>query len=1816
MNMGEGDSSVVLLNRLSGWLLEEKVAQSLSSNHYPGSPRAYSWGGRSGSSNTTLSHPKFPTIKLLGIPSSVGSPIVSRLSGQKQSDHKILARRAELLALLKKDSEKEEGSDKMPPKPLEAFRGRTAGIKLPILRAMLASALGDEEALPKFVSSVAESNNVDELNLAAGYLWKTEKFVEAYQVLTRLRMLTLSREERKQVDGRLAMVGATLADEKDLEWEREPAQRAALRLRKALTNYNERPALMNVLIKLGLQKEAEKLEASPGSKSRSSLANRSSRRTGVQGMVGLVTDGRKEEAAREAAKLLKTYAKNSNSRYESQRLVETLNKLDLEEDVLAKLHPGESQSLSRRLLYANFALTADRKDLARPFFEALVKERPKHMEARVGLFMSLSKEERNYQDFLKEVDGKVDTDALLDAMSALWSKADDQYDETIAMLDLTEGILKHLKPSADEKRNLSWVPYHLMAATRDTYYNGVRLGNLYGSRENTTLNKEKTAKFDQAAKSVFVEMLNHPQTAEQGFMMLSKARESLKISDEEIVKFAQRALREVIRRKKFVNHSGYGQRDALWVLFQRNGSSSSYSLDDVAGPMDYLISKGENQAVMSDEIMAILKENQPGRFEALELARRITSVEPAEGAKLFTDWYAGLEKGKDDQKRTTDQIAADLVSFARNVLLFDLKPSGWTDDLEKKLIGIRNEQWNDHSGWSDFSGKWLGWVAKHKGREAVEKFVYDVCVAAMGPEERWPILAELGVSTLPQEYRQPMSTLSAKLTGFCLVEEAVLPVMRLATEHEFEKLVENFNVRSAVYQVVRGLKKPEDLVGWFKSSGLKTLSSEGEGGAVVTLGLLGIIEIIPAKADEQAKEMIKKIEALEMDSLIKELIKVQVQALSTSDKAKALAKLWEERTDLLKAMAGKNETFVATRLKGWFPGYRSEFAGPKLKAFLEGLQAGQNEELSKKAKQWLAEGVEIDTNDYQGRKLWVEVIKIAEADANLAGKVVEKIYEAVQTSAYLGRGRASSGGFVRKPLDSWNGYFLEYLVEYGKSVDLITKVKLIDGIYRGPFAEQLLEPATGGNYSYYVRNDVQRALNELGGPKDDQSKKTQLLFSGMAEKLSGKEQSTFVAMVLPALIRNGTISSDDLKEVTKWSNEELRKKSPLLAESLNLFIQMAAANRRSGDERKKTLKTAEKMLVKLIPHLELPTPLAVEFSYGLLSLSHGPNLFAGREQWSWLSEVMSTHPNGMRAIPLSKSLRIFEYLSRLQFPDKTEAAKELMAAVEGTLITPDLLLKFRNQNSNTSWISQLLPLSLAAGDLELAKRLIQQNTRSFRGDLALILDVAGTLDAKMAAKLAPATTMRYRYENLPLYSKSTTATIAKILEALPARDRYRFEVMAASLYDSEVEGDVPLFSRKERLEKLAGRFEKEAPSDNGPRWQVLNIFASDTSLVKLMIAHFQAEASKTNLATALALQSEGGRSTDGSALIKIIKLWLKEEMQAGRPGVMAKQIEILATKIKVNNDYNIRYAGKELTTALIRYLVVESSKSEEKARALLPLSRANMEQRMIFDKGSRDNGMKGVIWGDLFVHVFAGETEAWYARVEKLEKEEKKAFVGPLGGEDRGGVREITSAGVYGAEGRSKERVEFLGKLLGDPLFLEKVMTHYTRLSNFMDAGVVNREELYQVIDGLPGDHSRKAEFLMEKAGVMGWREEKVDEAEKIYEQARELALSRKNDKIAHLSDALHARLLGQKKRISESWKFGKRVDPKHLPEPDQKWFAKDSEKWKEAATRKPVQSEKKLDDPSDQPSKETTEEQTTKAEVVPESSKPIQPLQPTTPEK
>ena len=1768
LNQGFAEEGLVLLNRISQRLQDEGKASSLTNNRY----FRGGYSNYSQSSSATLRVPDFPPREARGLPAVVAAEIARKLRTKQQGGSALSKRQAELLKLLKPKPEK-ESLEATPPEPLETLRGRTEEIEFPILRVLVESALGDPDALPGFAKTALTSNHRDELNLAAGYLWKENKQIETYQILSRMRMLTLSREERRDVDGMLAMVGAKLADQKDLEWDSEPAKRAALRLRKQLTGPFDRPALTAVMVKLGLQKEAEKLNTSP--QQNRAFPARSSSRNSSRGITSLVADGRREEAVRVAAKLLRAYASSQNSRYEEERLMKSLANLGLTGAVLKKLDPGDSRSVSRRLTYANLALASDQLDLARPVFESILEDKPKLMAARIGLFMSLPGKERTYQSLLGKKDEKFDSDTVLQVMSKLWEKADNQFDETILILDFTANILETLTPSAEKERNLSWVNYHLARATTNNYYHGVSVRSLFGDAGSSNFDAERTAKFEKSVRRVSEAMLKHPQTAEQGFMILHKARKNLALKDEDLVTLARNGLQQLLLRQttdQQRNHSS-----GLWILYSENGSSSSSTITGSPGPMDYLLANGHSEALLGDEFLALLQKNHPERFKSLTLARKLIAATSEKGLASFTNWYAGIQKNQKDEDRSRSQVFADLVQLTEHLLLLNPEPSPLTGELENRLTEFPGEDNGVQERWNAIAVPWLQWVTLHKGQEGARDFILKFCEGQLGPREKWPLMAELGYNFLPSHLQRPAYLLSQNLGKFCENDKAFRPILELSIHHDFSKIM-NFSVINFMSNQLRNQQDPEKFAAWVGRTGLFHSPGNGERDPAVTLGLLGIIPSLPYNGSEHGEKMMTKIKSLKIDPLFKSLMLLRYK---NDNQAKILAELWEPRVDLLQRLLETNDALARAQIKNWFPNYQSEKAGPKLTEFLKSLSIGQLVEARKKAERWLADGVQIDPNDYQGRKHWAELLKIGQDEPILTGKLAVKSLESMLTTTGYRWGTSSQGGIEIRRLDQWAGQFLEQLAQSSQAIDLTNQVIISDHLFRSDLRKQMIEPASNNNnFSYYLRSTVGRSLQPASPPKGGPGQLLQNTFLAWSKKLTPLQQSTFVALFLPTLIEVYDIEAKDVAPITQWADGDLRKTAPLMADALIVLVQARGAFEKPKDEQQPTRDRAAKAFVALLPQLDLPTPLALEFAHRMTNQRQSSFLFAGLPQWRWLGSKMKSHANGIRNIALSSSLQIFKVLVAQEFPEKKEAAAFLMKEIDGTLVTLELLLKYRNQNQEGAgaWVGNLLPLALAAGNQELARRLVQQNNRSFRGRLAMILRAAEDLDLSTAARLVPATTLRYDLADAPPFTKESPALVATIVEALPERDRYRFEVMTAGLADTSVEEKRPEILRPERLRTLAARFAAEAPQDNSPKWQLLDVFRSDPGSSEILIGEFEKVAKEMSLTTALALQEESDRREDGQALFEIIKVWLESEVKAGRHGVMLTEIAKVVEK--ADDNYNFRNRASNLALDLARLLLLEALETPGKASPLVEISRENFEQVREISRRGYGNDMGPLIWADYLTHLLAGETGAWYDRINKLDENEKTVYREQLGSASFWGLQQLFRTDRYQRDKNTRLRKTLLSAVLRDPLFLENVVTHYTIIESLLNAGLATRDELYQVFDELPGDHPRLAEFHLARAILLGYSKEKMAEAEKFYAKARELALARNDQPVVHLSDALYARLLGRKNRKSEAWIVGKKVDPEQLPELDQKWFAKESPQWKQAFQKSSTETEQKPDLP------------------------------------
>src|SRR5690606_29958641 len=87
---------------------------------------------------------------------------------------------------------------------------------------------------------------------------------------------------------------------------------------------------------------------------------------------------------------------------------------------------------------------------------------------------------------------------------------------------------------------------------------------------------EASKKLFDLAGRIYRAMLRHPQTAEQGFVLLYATREKLGVEPDELDRAALAAGRATLRLTNgYGNHNRYNHGSYLWAWSRGNGSSSS-----------------------------------------------------------------------------------------------------------------------------------------------------------------------------------------------------------------------------------------------------------------------------------------------------------------------------------------------------------------------------------------------------------------------------------------------------------------------------------------------------------------------------------------------------------------------------------------------------------------------------------------------------------------------------------------------------------------------------------------------------------------------------------------------------------------------------------------------------------------------------------------------------------------------------------------------------------------------------------------------------------------------------------------------------------------------------------------------------------------------------------------------------------------------------------------------------------------------------------------------------------------------------------------
>ena len=1725
----KNDEVILLINRFCEWEKQDRDSRQVGR-----SSNQYGFGGTS-PRGRYLVNPAFPPPSLKGVPRSFLSlfPIKARKTGEESGG----AERQKLLAQLQLENEGGGGLG-------ENLSARIPEIENLALRALAYLSLGKEEEGAKLIEGMLESREESLLLFCAGYFSDRED-PRAYEALLRARNLSLSRELRKQVDGHLAMLGSSLAGRKDLEIDLEPAQRAALRLRR-VAGFEERDELADTLVKLGLKNEAQRLSSTPKSPpTRAIPGGTGSKRQVRERITELHKAGNLDGAAREAAKQFRVLSSQRGNDWELRQLAEKLTTRELKEETLKKLDPGESESRKRILEFARAQEIFGTREKARKSFEKILAKDADHIEALVGAIRNTPFSELDESRIIIRKDGKIDVEASGEVFGNLWENAGSSelgLEHYLQVCELTALFLERLPPSEEADRNLSWVPYHILDFAKERYLGNKNLSPLVARGERNSYGREQdeeaSQKRNDAARAVFLKMIKHPQIAEQGFMLLEASKESLNLGDDELVQIAQTVVEKIVQKEKMSER--ISSRD-LWAKYYRGGSIHSEDLAYAKDPITWLLSyDAKKQAgALTPEIFEKLKKHDSALMESLGQARKIAEAQGSEAERLYLEWKEGLP----------EQTVKDAVTLAKMLLLFSPEDGAWADDLESLLLspkspaGIYNLNQDNETG-PQLIMEWAKWRLETGGAVACDKFLLRVYESAFGPSEKWGILAQLGEDSLPQKYKQASYSIH-KVNHLLLTHPGLVRPALL--------FLSKYPLRDFVYQL-------EDAIteAWSPSYA----SAEVALRVILANQMLQLGEDEEEPSLEQFIAVAEGVKGISFSNSREERAELSDLLLKEKDlnsdlQKLAAASLREDKKgrEMIQPFLEKNIKFVEKLierhpaqslkiLRGWFPEMGDSKVSAPLREVLGSFSEDARVAEVATMEKWFKEGPP-DVSEQNYSEFWEKLMVKIPFDEELAHRVaIRALQEAQKILARSRRVPRSNGA------DDCLQALLRLLKRQEGGINIPQQVRLLNAIYHSEIGESLLEPSGLSSYStdwawdqFIEKTDEKAKSDETAEP---------LIFEWLKE-LDQEEQ-----MSLAVLLSSGLF---DAKTQIAWRLEKHAKvfaeESPFLLELVNLSKKYAVWSRRKDE---KLLLSARRSYLTLLKNETLAVALKVEL---ISSVSREANfLHADNGVLQEILKIILEYGHEGRDLTESSFPRAFSAFSFLGFDLESEVGGSLVEVVEQYFLRP-LAAQSRKAEEWEKLSLSIIRFALRSERNELAKKVVRGNYGSFRGVLELVLLFGEAGEYETLTKLFPSRTGVYDRRNVANYGQNFHALCSQILENVPEEPGYHLAVVCADRIDTTRSGVLRHeILREGRLEKLAKDFSEKGGALKGDaRLEVLAILSTVSSSARHVEAELREYWERLTIADGFLFSENSSsiRRRDGFKLLMgIVQLDL-EEKNFGP--TRAKLTEFQKTVLGDGSDaWKLRYQADEVFGWIGRGLIQVALRGPEDALAALEEAKIYFDLAAQIKKSSAVmNAMDGA---GLIISSLAGPRGDWKDFLNSHP--EKKAYVKIAKSRSKSSIFSDLASVDWSDPSKEAVRAKILRALLDNSYYHEREISHVHDFSGLGNSRLFTIRDVIDVVKALPEEHPFKAIATFHIAALQTYRfgQKYLKEGMAAYDEAHRIALSAGNEVLANQIWAHRCEVFYKNGKKDEAKKDGPKVKPELLPKREQKWIRRALQKW------------------------------------------------------
>jgi hypothetical protein len=301
----------------------------------------------------------------------------------------------------------------------------------------------------------------------------------------------------------------------------------------------------------------------------------------------------------------------------------------------------------------------NKTETALPILRELAQEKPDDFQIKAMLLISLPKAEQN--DYVLSLsDAKFDADRIGEWFNNQFSRGNaGKVEDYFRSLELFVVFLEKLPVSFEAERNLTWVNYIAKDVFDNSRFEDANLKPLSSRNSSGSgkVDETKTKERNDMAIRLFQAMLKHPQTSEQGFILMKSMSGPLGIKDDVLEQAAADGLRLGFLLKQDERHSSYyggGRQNTLWMWRSGSGGTRSGSgVPATVDPFSFLTrhkEDGGNRNPFTPGWIKELEKAEPAK--AAELSEVVTLVE-SPGLDAFNQW---AQANKENPRKLFSQM--------------------------------------------------------------------------------------------------------------------------------------------------------------------------------------------------------------------------------------------------------------------------------------------------------------------------------------------------------------------------------------------------------------------------------------------------------------------------------------------------------------------------------------------------------------------------------------------------------------------------------------------------------------------------------------------------------------------------------------------------------------------------------------------------------------------------------------------------------------------------------------------------------------------------------------------------------------------------------------------------------------------------------------------------------------------------------------------------------------------------------------------------------------------------------------------------------